>query len=132
MFQRFLVYLQLDRTFLFLIFLLSYVLVISNRVQAGVISWYTLTPEGPIAQFVSALLIFVLVRYWMNWLMAQKQQYRWQQYGLISLLSFLAYLALSNSSAEANIRCAMPSARSSRLSAVRTRASSSTTSTGQR
>ena len=99
MFQRFLVYLQLDRTFLFLIFLLSYVLVISNRVQAGVISWYTLTPEGPIAQFVSALLIFVLVRYWMNWLMAQKQQYRWQQYGLISLLSLLAYLALSNSSA---------------------------------
>lgn len=97
MFQRVLKYLQLDRTFLLLSFLLSYVLVISNRVQAGVISWYTLTPEGPVAQFISALLIFALVRYWMNRLAVAEQQYRWQQYALVGVLSLFAYLLLTNS-----------------------------------
>lgn len=66
MWQAFLRYLQVDRTFLLLVFVFSYLLVISNRVRAGMMSWYVLTPEGPLASFAAALLIFVLLRFWLN------------------------------------------------------------------
>ena len=54
MWQAFLRYLQVDRTFLLLVFVFSYLLVISNRVRAGMMSWYVLTPEGPLASFAAA------------------------------------------------------------------------------
>ena len=61
MWQAFLRYLQVDRTFLLLVFVFSYLLVISNRVRAGMMSWYVLTPEGPLASFAAAILRFLLI-----------------------------------------------------------------------
>ena len=62
MLRRWCQFLQIDRTFLVLVFLLCYLLVIYNRVSSGMLSWYTFTPEGPVAEFIAALIIFSLVR----------------------------------------------------------------------
>ncbi len=97
MYQRLLTYLQLDRTFLLLIFLFSYFLVISNRVRAGMLSWYTFTPEGPVMQFCSALLIFLLMRFWLNrYNSSDAQPLSWQQYSGIFMITLLCYLAFNN------------------------------------
>lgn len=96
MLQRYLAYLQLDRRFVLLVFVLSYLMVISTRVQAGLISWYTLTPEGPLAQFIAAMLIFTLMRFWINRQSISDTKPRWQQYSMIGVLSLLLYLLLTN------------------------------------
>jgi sensor histidine kinase YesM len=97
MYQRLLTYLQLDRTFLLLIFLFSYFLVISNRVRSGMLSWYTFTPEGPVVQFCSALLIFLLLRFWLNrYKTREEKQLNWLQYMHIFSITLLCYLAFNN------------------------------------
>lgn len=97
MLQRLLAYLQVDRTFLLLVFLFSYFLVISNRVKAGMLSWYTFTPEGPLMQFLAALLIFSVLRFWLNrHKVAPKQQILPRDYARILLLALLCYLLFNN------------------------------------
>ncbi|MBZ9613206.1 sensor histidine kinase [Rheinheimera maricola] len=96
MLQRFMAYLQVDRTFLLLVFLFSYFMVISNRVRSGMLSWYTFTPEGPIAQFLSALLIFILLKFWLTRHKFAKQQLNWRHYLQILIIALLCYLAFSN------------------------------------
>jgi hypothetical protein len=97
MYQRLLTYLQLDRTFLLLIFIFSYFLVISNRVRSGMLSWYTFTPEGPVVQFCSALLIFLLLRFWLNRCkVSAEKPLNWRQYISIFCITLLCYLAFNN------------------------------------
>lgn len=97
MLQRILAYLQVDRTFLGWVFLFSYFLVISNRVKAGMISWYTFTPEGPIMQFSAAILIFALIRFWLNRRKtAQAQQLPWRHYFGVSVIALMCYLTFHN------------------------------------
>ncbi|MDP4529528.1 histidine kinase [Alkalimonas delamerensis] len=97
MLRRWMMYLQVDRTFLVLVFLFSYFLVISNRVGAGMISWYTVVPDGPIFQFIAALFIFSLVRFWLNrQALSQKPQLGWHHYGFICLIALVCYLLFSN------------------------------------
>tara|TARA_R110002126_G_scaffold12196_30_gene53302 strand:- start:1933 stop:2982 length:1050 start_codon:yes stop_codon:yes gene_type:complete len=98
MLHRWFNYLQVDRTFLLLIFIFSYFLVISNRVRAGMLSWYTFTPEGPLVNFLAALVIFTLVRFWLNRLQATPQSVGGAlQYLSIFGISLLCYLAFTNS-----------------------------------
>lgn len=97
MLQRFLAYLQVDRAFLVLVFCFSYFLVISNRVKAGMVSWYTVTPEGPLMQFLAALLIFSVLRFWLNrHHAAQQQALTWRHYARILLLALLCYVLFNN------------------------------------
>ncbi|CAM5183749.1 sensor histidine kinase [Alishewanella longhuensis] len=97
MLQRLLAYLQVDRTFILLVFLFSYFLVISNRVKAGMLSWYTFTPEGPLIQFLAALLIFCVLRFWLNRHKATQQQpLSLADYARILLLALLCYLLFNN------------------------------------
>lgn len=97
MLQRLLAYLQVDRTFLLLVFLFSYFLVISNRVKAGMLSWYTFTPEGPLMQFLAALLIFCVLRFWLNrHRSSQQQPLSLTNYARILLLALLCYLLFNN------------------------------------
>ena len=97
MLQRVMTYLQVDRTFLLLVFVFSYFLVISNRVRAGMLSWYTFTPEGPVVQWCSALLIFVLLRYWLNRQQtANNKPLNWRHYLQVLLVALLCYLTFSN------------------------------------
>ncbi|WNO59612.1 sensor histidine kinase [Rheinheimera sp. MMS21-TC3] len=98
MFQRLLDYLQLDRKFLVLIFLFSYFTVVAERIKAGMVSWYTFTPEGPLVQFCFALVIFVVVRYWINRLTINtKLTVTIWRYSAIALMTLVLYLALTNS-----------------------------------
>ncbi|MCF4008867.1 sensor histidine kinase [Rheinheimera sp. UJ63] len=98
MLQRFYAYLQVDRPFLLGIFCFSYFLVISNRVRAGMVSWYTFTPEAPIVTFCSALLIFLLVRYCLNRFQhTDDGQLSWLKMLQIICVSLLVYLAFNNS-----------------------------------
>lgn len=97
MLQRFMSYLQVDRTFLVLVFVFSYFLVISNRVKAGMVSWYTFTPEGPVSQFIAALFIFTLLRFWLSRpAPGTGQQFRWHHYAKTIVAALLCYLVLSN------------------------------------
>jgi sensor histidine kinase YesM len=97
MLHRFFNYLQVDRTFLLLVFLFSYLLVISNRVRVGMLSWYALTPEGPLVNFLAALVIFTLVRFWLNRLQGTPQQTGGVlQYLSIFSITLLCYLAFTN------------------------------------
>ncbi|MBV2130343.1 sensor histidine kinase [Arsukibacterium indicum] len=97
MLQRYFNYLQVDRTFLLLVFIFSYFLVISNRVRAGMLSWYTFTPEGPLANFLAALVIFSLVRFWLNRLQTKPQSSAgWPQYLSIAAITLLCYLLFTN------------------------------------
>lgn len=97
MLHRLFNYLQVDRTFLLLIFIFSYFLVISNRVRAGMLSWYTFTPEGPLVNFLAALVIFTLVRFWLNRLQATPHSAAGAlQYLSIFGISLLCYLAFTN------------------------------------
>lgn len=97
MWHRLLTFLQVDRTFMLLVFLFSYFLVISNRVRAGMLSWYTFTPEGPLIEFCSALLIFTLLRFWLSrqQRLGELQQ-KWQQYLRIFFITLGCYLAFNN------------------------------------
>ena len=95
--QRFFNYLQVDRSFLLLVFVFSYFLVISNRIKAGMLSWYTLTPEGPLMNFLAALVIFTLVRFLLNRQQGKPQPSRsWMQYLKTFGLTLLSYLAFTN------------------------------------
>lgn len=96
MLQRFIDYLRVDRTFLILVFLFTYFMVISNRVRAGMLSWYTFTPEGPVVQFLSALLIFSLLKFCLLRYQFDKQQLNWRHYLHILLIALLSYLVFSN------------------------------------
>ncbi|WP_194851116.1 sensor histidine kinase [Nonlabens antarcticus] len=55
-------YLQIDTYFVLFIFLLSYVLVVNNRIRAGQSFDVIFLPDGPIGQFLAALVIFILIK----------------------------------------------------------------------
>jgi signal transduction histidine kinase len=92
MLQRFMQFLHIDRAFLGAVFVFAYIFVISVRLTSGQWSWYVFTPEGPLAQFIQALLIFTLLRLLLNRFATSARK----SYVKAGIAALLVYLAAAN------------------------------------
>lgn len=64
----------INRVFLLFMFIYSYLVVVKGRISArSGFDWYVLTPEGPIATFVSGVFTIALLRLFMQYFAIEKE-----------------------------------------------------------
>jgi sensor histidine kinase YesM len=96
--KKLLNYLRIDKYFILFIFLLSYVLVIKNRIRAGRNLDMVFLPDGPITQFLAAFIIFIFIKVTINY-MRKKGVQRvniLKDYLKYSGIAFVLYICASN------------------------------------
>ena len=90
--------LSFNKAFLAFIFVFSYFMVVKTRISVrNDINWYVFTPDGPIAQFCSALFVMLLVHITIRKVANNYDgAFSAVNYLKIGAISFFAYLILSN------------------------------------
>jgi len=90
--------LGLNKAFLAFIFIFSYFIVVKTRISVrSNINWYIFTPDGPIAQFCSAILVMLLVHITIKKVVTnQKAFLSASTYLKVGSISFVAYLTIAN------------------------------------
>ncbi|NQX82481.1 MAG: histidine kinase [Flavobacteriaceae bacterium] len=66
--KRLLKYLQIDKYFILFIFIISYVFVVNIRIRLSQKLDMVFLPDGPIAQFISAFIIFISIKVTINYM----------------------------------------------------------------
>ncbi|WP_432411675.1 sensor histidine kinase [Rasiella sp. SM2506] len=96
--KKLLTYLQIDRYFVLFVFLLSYVLVVNNRIVAGQKLEVVFLPDGPIGQFLAAFIIFILIKSIINFLNKKGAQEvnNLKSYIKYFGIAFVIYICASN------------------------------------
>lgn len=96
--KKLLNYLQIDRYFILFIFLISYLLVVKNRISAGQKFDMVFLPDGPIAQFLAAFIIFIFIKIVINYLRKKDLQEvnRFKSYLKYFGIAFVLYICVSN------------------------------------
>lgn len=96
--KKLLKFLQLDTYFILFTFLLSYVLVIQNRISAGQNLEMVFLPDGPIAQFLAAFIIFIFIKITINYMRKKDVQKvnSLQDYLKYFSIAFVVYIFASN------------------------------------
>jgi sensor histidine kinase YesM len=61
-------YLQINTYFILFVFLVSYVIVVKNRISVGQKFDVVFLPDGPIAQFLDAFIIFIFIKVTINYM----------------------------------------------------------------
>jgi len=87
--KKLLNFLKIDKFFILFIFLLSYVLVVNNRISAGRNFDMVFLPDGPIAQFLAAFVILILIKLVVNFLGKKQAQ------GVSNLKTYLKYFGIA-------------------------------------
>ncbi|EGV44723.1 histidine kinase [Bizionia argentinensis JUB59] len=96
--KKILNFLQIDTYFILFIFLISYVLVVNNRISAGQKLDVVFLPDGPIAQFLAAFIIFILIKVVINY-MSKKATQEFKNlkgYLIYFGVAFILYICASN------------------------------------
>jgi len=96
--KKFFNYLEIDTYFAFFVFLLSYVLVVNNRIGAGQKLEVIFLPDGPIGLFIAAFIIFTIIKIIINYLERKKvkEGNHLSTYLKYFGIAFVVYICASN------------------------------------
>lgn len=91
-------YLQIDTYFILFIFLLSYVLVVSDRISSGQKFDMVFLPDGPIAQFLAAFIIIIFIKVIINYMGKKnvKEVNKLKAYLKYFGIAFVLYICATN------------------------------------
>ena len=96
--KKLLNYLQIDTYFILFVFLMNYALVVQGRLLAGRNLDMLFLPDGPIAQFLAAFIIFIFIKVTLNY-MRKKDVQRvnsLKNYLKYFGIAFIVYICASN------------------------------------
>ncbi|AUC83889.1 histidine kinase [Polaribacter sp. ALD11] len=96
--KKLLNYLHVDKYFILFIFFISYVLVVNNRINVGQKLNVIFLPDGPIVQFLAALIICFFIKFIINHLIGKnvKKVSNLKTYLKYFAIAFILYICVSN------------------------------------
>ncbi|TXE15418.1 histidine kinase [Psychroserpens burtonensis] len=96
--KKLLKFLQLDTYFILFIFLVSYVIVVKNRISVGQKFDVVFLPDGPIAQFLEAFIIFIFIKIIISYMRKKNVQKVFSLKGYLKYfgIAFIVYICASN------------------------------------